>query len=91
MQDVALECTEYNGTVSLHRERMIHYREPERLAHRKYYPALNAGRELRWVDKSKPEQLMSNGDVVESVIEQLLSLVDRVNHGEIPPIRDYDD
>ena len=28
------------------------------------------------VDKSKPEQLMSNGDVVEKVIEQFLSLVD---------------
>jgi hypothetical protein len=42
------------------------------------------------VDKSKPEQLISNEDVVESVIEQLLSLVDRINRGEIPPIRDYD-
>jgi hypothetical protein len=30
---------------------------------------------------------MSNGDVVEKVIEQFLSLVDRVDRGKIPAIR----
>jgi hypothetical protein len=91
MEDVALECTEYNGVVGLERERMFYRVNPQKLAQRKYYPALNASRELRWVDKAKAEQLMSNEDVVQNLIEQFLSLVDRDDRGEVPPIRDSDD
>jgi hypothetical protein len=87
IEDVALECTEYNGGVVLRSENKIVLYEPERLAEKKYYPTLNMGREMRWIDKAKPEQLMSNGDVVEKVIEQFLSLVDRVDRGKIPAIR----
>jgi hypothetical protein len=51
-----------------------------------YHPALNSARELRWIDKAKPAELLSNDDVVERVIAQVLSLIDRANRGEIPPI-----
>jgi hypothetical protein len=86
MEDVALECTEYNGPVSLQRERRMHYYEPQRLQQRDYHPALNSARELRWIDKAKPDELLSNDDVVERLAEQFLSLVDRANRGEISPI-----
>jgi hypothetical protein len=86
MEDVALECTEYNGAVVLRSENQVPYYEPQKLGQKKYYPALNMSREMRWIDKSKPEQLMSNGDVVEKLIEQFLSLVDRVDRGKIPAI-----
>jgi hypothetical protein len=67
----------------------VAFYEPKRLAQKKYYPRLSMSREMRWIDKAKPEpeQLMSNGDVVEKVIEQFLSLVDRVDRGQIPAIR----
>jgi hypothetical protein len=87
MEDVALECTEYNGALVLRSENRVPYYEPQKLGQKKYYPTLNMGREMRWIEKSKPEQLMSNGDVVEKVIEQFLSLVDRVDRGKIPAIR----
>lgn len=86
IEDVALECTEYNGAVLLRSENRVAFYEPKRLAQQKYYPKLNMSREVRWIDKEKPEVLMSNGDVVEKVIEQFLSLVDRVDRGKIPPI-----
>jgi hypothetical protein len=87
MEDVALECTEYNGPVLLRSENRVAFYEPRKLAQRKYYPTLNITREMEWIDKSKPEQLMSNEDVVEKVMEQFLSLVDRVDRGKIPAIR----
>jgi hypothetical protein len=87
MEDVALECTEYNGALVLRSENRVPYYEPQKLGQKKYYPTLNMGREMRWIEKSKPEQLTSNGDVVEKVIEQFLSLVDRVDRGKIPAIR----
>jgi hypothetical protein len=86
IEDVALECTEYNGTVSLHRERRMHYYEPERLGQIDYHPALNSARKLRWIDKAKPAELLSNDDVVERVAEQFLSLIGRTDRGEIPPV-----
>jgi hypothetical protein len=89
IEDVALECTEYNGAVLLRSENRVAFYEPKRLTQKKYYPRLSMSREMRWIDKAKPEpeQLMSNGDVVEKVIEQFLSLVDRVDRGQIPAIR----
>jgi hypothetical protein len=88
MNDVALESTEYNGPVSLFRERLTNYYEPQEINKKKYYPALNSARELRWKNESKQEQLLSNDDVAESVIGQFLKLVDRMNRGEIPLIRE---
>jgi hypothetical protein len=87
IEDVAIECTEFNGPVTLHKERAIPYYNPKKLNERKYHPMLNSARELRWMDKSKPEQLLSNDDVVQSAIEQFLSLVDRTDRGEIPAIQ----
>jgi hypothetical protein len=84
MEDVALECVEYNGLVWLERERMFHRVEPKKLEQKNYFAALDASRELRWLDKTKPEQLLSNGEMVEKLIEQFLSLVDRANSGKIP-------
>jgi hypothetical protein len=86
IEDVALECTEYNGTVHLRRENMQNFREPRKLKQEKYCPALNVARQLRWKRKDKPEQLLTNEEVVEKIMEQLLSLVDRVNRGEVRPI-----
>jgi hypothetical protein len=86
MEDVALECTEYNGQVGLERERFFYRVEPKKLKHKNYYPALSAARELRWIDKSKSEQLLSNDEMVQKLIEQFLSLVDRVNSDKITPI-----
>jgi hypothetical protein len=86
IEDVALECTEYNGPVSLYSERRTYRYEPQRLRQVDYHPTLNSARELRWISKAKPAELLSNDDVVERVTEQFLSLIDRVNRGEIPPI-----
>jgi hypothetical protein len=83
IEDVVLECTEYNGTVGLERERFFYRAEPQKLRQKSYHPALNMSRELRWVDKSKPNQLLSNDDVAQHVMEQFLSLVDRLNSGKI--------
>jgi hypothetical protein len=88
IEDVALECTEYNGAVLLRSENRTAFHEPKKLTQKKYYPKLNLSREMRWIDKAKPEQSMSNGDVIEKVIERFLSLVDRVDRGQIPAIRD---
>jgi hypothetical protein len=51
IEDVALECTEYNGPVLLHSERKIAFYQPRKLAQKKYYPKLNMSREMRWIDK----------------------------------------
>jgi hypothetical protein len=87
IEDVALECTEYNGPALLRREGMA-FDKPTKLAQKKFHPALNSARELRWRDASKPEQLLANEDVVQKVIEQFLTLVDRLNRGEIAPVRE---
>jgi hypothetical protein len=87
IEDVALECTEYNGPILLRSENRMAFYEPKKLAQKKYHPKLNMSRQMRWIDKAKPEQLMSNSDVIEKVIEQFLSLVDRVDRGQIPAIR----
>jgi hypothetical protein len=83
MEGVALECTEYNGVVGLRRHRILTRREPQRLGQKKYYPALSEARELRWLDRSRTDELLSDEDVVDKVMEQLLGLVDRLNRGQI--------
>jgi hypothetical protein len=83
IEDVALECTEYNGTVGLVHERFFYRAEPQKLRQKNYHPALNMSRELRWIDKSKPNELLSNDDVAQNVMEQFLALVDRLNRGKI--------
>ena len=47
---------------------------------------VNSARKLRWIDKAKPAELLSNDDVVERVAEQFLSLIGRTDRGEIPPV-----
>jgi hypothetical protein len=83
IEDVALECTEYNGIVGLDRERFFYRVQPQKLKQKNYHPALNMSREFRWIDKSKPSQLLSNDDVAQNVMEQFLSLVDMLNSGKI--------
>ena len=92
VEDIPLECTEYNARVYLLRERRgVVYREPPSLRSQKYFAALNLARQLRWTDKRKPEQLLSNDDVVGKIIDQLLDLVARLDGGKIPERSFLDD
>jgi hypothetical protein len=84
MEDVALECTELNGLVWLQHEQMFERVRPQKLKQTNYYPVLRPGRELRWVEKSKPEQLLADDELVLRLIEQFLSLVHRADSGKIP-------
>jgi len=59
-------------------------REPQSLGRKSYRPALNFARELRWVDAAKRDQLLSNDDMVQRVLDQLLALLERLNQGKIP-------
>jgi hypothetical protein len=79
VDDVKLEIAEYNGRIHLQRERMMYVREPSVMTKRNYRPALNLGRELRWINEKKPGQLLSSEEVGREIIEQLLSLADRLN------------
>ena len=87
IDDVKLDCTEYNSRVYLERERMLRLREPMSVGQKSYHADLNMARELRWVDDKKPEQLLSNDEIVQRCMDQLLELVDRKNRGELPPLR----
>ena len=84
IDDVPLACAAYNTRLYLQRDRKMMLREPQSIGGRKYYAVLNYARELRWIDKQKPKQLMSNEEVVDKVVEQLLALVDRADRGQIP-------
>ena len=84
IHDVPLACTAYNSRLYLQRDRKTMLREPQSIGERKYYAVLNYVRELRWIDKQKPEQLMGNEEVVDRVVKQLLALVDRADRGQIP-------
>jgi hypothetical protein len=87
IDDAKLDCTEYNSRVYLERERMLRIREPTSVGQKSYHPDLSMARELRWLDDKKPDQLLSNDEVVQRCMEQLLGLVDRMNRGELPPLR----
>jgi hypothetical protein len=86
---VTLECTDYNARIHLVRERMMPLRVPKKLGAKSYHIALNHAREMRWVDPSKPDQLLSNDEMVQRIFDQVLALVDRLNQGKIPS-HDFD-
>jgi hypothetical protein len=89
IDNVKLEVEEYNARIHLQKERRTSLRDPPRINRRTYSPALNIGRELRWVNDQKPGSLLSTEDVVHEIIEQALGLVDRLNKGKVPS-HDYD-
>jgi hypothetical protein len=89
IENVKLDIEEYNARVYLEKEKRIYLRAPSRLSRRAYLPALNLSRELRWSDERKRGSLLAEDDVVREIIEQLLSLADRLNKGKVPS-HDYD-
>lgn len=82
IEDVRLECTEYNARIHLQRERMMMLREPSTIRKKTYKPILNLARKLQWTEGDKPGHL-SNEEVVRRIVEQLLDLIDRLNRGKI--------
>jgi hypothetical protein len=86
---VKLTCIEFNARLYLPREGRMQLREPQELRRNSYRPTLNFDRELRWLDDAKADQLLSNEDVMNRIIGQLLALIDRLNNGKVPS-RDYD-
>jgi hypothetical protein len=68
----------------LQKERRMATREPTPLGQKQYFAVLNFARDLRWIDQEKPQQLLGNDEVIGKILDQLLSLVDRLNRGEVP-------
>jgi hypothetical protein len=83
IDEVLLECREYNALVPLQRERRMMFREPDTIRVKTYKPVLNLARELKWSEAEKPSQMLSNEEVIRRIVEQFLDLIDRLNRGKI--------
>jgi len=83
IDEVRLECKEYNAIVPLDRERRMMFREPDVIRRKSYKPVLNLARELRWLEGDKPSQMLSNEEVIGRIVDQFLDLIDRLNRGKI--------
>jgi hypothetical protein len=84
IDDAELRVCSLGGRLFLPGERFINTREPRELSWRTFRPKLNFNRDLRWVEASGEQQLLSDDDVVGDAIKQFLELVERANRGDIP-------